>query len=401
MTRQIGSLQHDPDRPLGLVLSGGGARGAFQVGVWDVLRKHPRGVRAAPMIISGTSAGAINGGLIAAGLEPDDMLAFWLDLAERPPVVANESLLRSVRRNLARLLVLEPFRGLGKRRRSVGILRGAMRKYPFGRLSSLMALAMEYVMTARYDNVSALLHRIQTAHLFSTEPFRERLISAIGGERITEPRCRLAINTVDVHSGKVIRFVNFQPMVHAEADEEIYHYTPEISVDMIRASSAIPLLFDSVEVDGMELWDGGLLVNTPIAPAVGLGARKIIPVLVTSPRAEHRSGELTFGVGVERLADAFLENAYNTDRKLLLERNRLARVAPERGLAVVQLFEAIRPESSETFDAGSYLYFSPGPIREMFHAGRNAARHWLAAGPLLDTHPGPEKALDPRPEHWH
>lgn len=384
-----------------MVLSGGGARGAFQVGVWDVLRKHPRGVRAAPMIISGTSAGAINGALIAAGLDPDAMLEFWLDLAHRPPVVANASLVQSLERNLRRLFLLEPFRGLGRRRRGWRILRSGLKKHPFYRASGLAAMLMEYILTARYDNVSAMLRRIGTAHLFSTEPFRERLIKAIGGETIKNPRCRLAINTVDVHTGKVIRFVNFPPMVHAEADEEIYHHTPEITVDMVRASSAIPLLFDTVEVDGMHLWDGGLLVNTPIAPAVALGARKIIPVLITSPRSESRSPKLTLGTGVERLADAFLENAYNTDRKLLLERNRLAKVAPDRGLAVVQLFEAIRPESSETFDAGSYLYFSPGPIREMFHAGRNAARHWLADGPLLDTHPGPEKALDPRPERWH
>jgi hypothetical protein len=96
---------------------------------------------------------------------------------------------------------------------------------------------------------------------------------------------------------------------------------------------------------------------------------------------------MTLGVGVERLADAFLENAYNADRKLLLERNKLAEALPERGLSVVELLEAIRPETSETFNAGSYLYFSPGALREMFEAGRNAARHWLAGGPLFDTRP--------------
>jgi len=37
-------LSHDPSRPVGLVLSGGGARGAFQVGVWEVLRNDPLGI---------------------------------------------------------------------------------------------------------------------------------------------------------------------------------------------------------------------------------------------------------------------------------------------------------------------------------------------------------------------
>jgi NTE family protein len=73
-------LGPDKDRPFGLVLSGGGARGAFQVGVWKVLLEHPQGLGALPQVISGTSAGALNGALIAAGLSPDQMLEFLLDL---------------------------------------------------------------------------------------------------------------------------------------------------------------------------------------------------------------------------------------------------------------------------------------------------------------------------------
>ena len=176
--------------------------------------------------------------------------------------------------------------------------------------------------------------------------------------------------------------------MHAESDASQYHVGP-ITVEKILASASIPLLFDPISVDGLELWDGGLLVNTPIAPAVALGARRIIPVLVTSGTDSQPHKKLSLGMAVERLADAFLENAYNTDRKLLLERNRLAESLPELGLNVVELFEAVRPMSSKRFDAGSYLYFEQDAMLEMYQAGRVAAEEWLARGPLLDTHPGP------------
>ena len=49
----------------GLVLSGGGAKGAFQIGVWQAMCEL--GLASRITAISGTSVGAINGGVIAAG----------------------------------------------------------------------------------------------------------------------------------------------------------------------------------------------------------------------------------------------------------------------------------------------------------------------------------------------
>jgi NTE family protein len=380
-------LAPEPERPLGLVLSGGGARGAFHVGVWEVLRHHGRGLRRAPEVVSGTSAGSINAALIAAGIPPDRMLEFWLDLARRPPVKANDLLFRSLEAKLRRLLVREPFRALGRRRRSLRITSGLVRKHSLHRRAGLLALVLEYLMTARFDTLSELLDGIGTSYLFNTDPFRARLAEVLGGYSVRDTDVRVAINTVAVHSGKVVRFVNRPPSKHTESGAEHYRYSPSITVDMIAASASIPLLFNSVSVGGTQLWDGGLLVNTPIAPAVALGARRIIPVLVTAGQSDSWGEPRSMGVGVERLADAFLENAYNTDRKLLLERNLLAQTLPERGLAVVQLFDAIRPESSRTFNAGSYLYFQTDAMMRMYEAGRAAARAWLARGPRLDTHP--------------
>jgi predicted acylesterase/phospholipase RssA len=376
---------------VGLVLSGGGARGAFQIGVWEVLYHDARGLQRLPDVISGTSAGALNGALMAAGLSPGDMLAFWLELARRPPVVANRRFFQSLERALLDVARQAPFRSLRQRGRSLRILATVLRKHGLRGRGSWLAGALEYVLTARFEDVSHVLERVETAFLFSTQPLRARLAEVLGGHVLQNPQCRLAINTVDVRTGQAVRFVSHPPHAHAEQDPHAYRYGA-ISLDAILASASIPLLFDPIAVDGQLLWDGGLLVNTPIAPTVALGADRIIPVLVTAGGGAGGSTELTLGAAVERLADTFLENAYNTDRKLLLERNRMARTWPERGLRVAHLYEAIRPTSRRVFNAGSYLYFERGALLEMYEAGREAARHWLDRGPRLDTHPGPEHA---------
>lgn len=376
-------LSPDSKRPLGLVLSGGGARGAFQVGVWKTLREHPQGFRNAPDVLSGTSAGALNGALIAAGLGPDDLLKFWLDLADSPPVIANESFFRSLGEELQRLLWKEPLRGLGRREREVRILGGLLRKHRWYRESGRLAMLVEFLLTARFDSISSLLAGIQSTYLFSTEPVRERLAKAIGARELRSSDVKLAINTVDARTGSVIRIVNYMPD-KVPAARKHYRYEPVISLDMILASASIPLLFNPVRVGDMDLWDGGLLVNSPMAPAVALGASRIVPVLVTMGPGHAALPMTTLGGAVERLADTFLENAYNTDRKLLLDRNALAAQHGDPDLRQIELFRAIRPMPSGHFDAGSYLYFERNAMLAMYEEGRQAARMWLERGPERD-----------------
>jgi len=156
-----------------------------------------------------------------------------------------------------------------------------------------------------------------------------------------------------------------------------------ITVDMVLASASIPLLFPPVRVGTHLLWDGGLLVNTPLAPAVALGAEEIVTVLVTEPPEPYPGPFAHFGRAVERTVDSFLENAFNMDRKLLLERNRVTRLQGGPYREVI-LYEAVRPIRAAVFNAGSYLYFERGILGAMHDAGRRAAGAWLAAGPRID-----------------
>ncbi len=362
-----------------MVLSGGGARGAFQVGVYERLLRDPR-FAGGPRVLSGTSAGAINAALIAAGRSPRQMMDFWNGIADDPPVTASSLFFHSAVSTFLRL-TLEEMAGWWLRpdRAVRALIRRARNHLPPQR-GTLVALWVEYLLTARFEMVSRFLDGIREPFVADTSRLRQRLIDTFGGEEIPTNGLRLAINTVDAHTGRVVRFVTAETPLTRPPD---YVIVESITVDMILASASIPLLFPPVQIGPHLLWDGGLLVNTPLAPVVALGADEIITVLVTEPPDPQPGPFSGFGRAVERTADSFLENAYNIDRKLLLERNRLAHFenSPYRD---VTLYEPVRPPRSACFNAGSYLYFDREVLKAMHDAGKRAGNSWLAAGPRID-----------------
>jgi predicted acylesterase/phospholipase RssA len=360
------------------VLSGGGARGAFQVGVYERLLEDSR-FADGPAVLSGTSAGGINAAFIAAGKTPAEMLRFWKEIADDPPVRVSPAFFDGVIRTLVKLTREESGRWLRTIDPARSLIQRARRHLPL-RPGSLVALWVEYLLTTRFELVSRLLEGIREPFLADTSPLRARLVDAFGGERVPNRGVRLALNTVDAHTGRVVRYVTAPAPSIRSPD---YVVVDAITVDMVLASASIPLLFPPVQIGHRLLWDGGLLVNTPLAPVVALGADEIVTVLVTEPADPNPGPFAHFGRAVERTVDSFLENAYNVDRKLLLERNRVTRLqgGPYRD---VILYEAVRPERDASFNAGSYLYFERRIISSMYVAGRRAAGAWLAAGPLVD-----------------
>jgi predicted acylesterase/phospholipase RssA len=211
-------------------------------------------------------------------------------------------------------------------------------------------------------------------------------VDCFGGPVVPIRRCDLAINAVDARTNSVVRFVT-RGTERTQGSE--YVVTEHITVDMVLASTSIPILFPSIPVGRRLLWDGGVLSNTPLAPAVAMGADHVVIVLVNHndelahPRLEN------LGQALERLVDMLLENAYNVDRQLLLSRNRIAQLEAERakdGTAYreVRLYQAIRPARDAAFDAGSLIDFDRARLRHLYAHGQSAAAAWLQSGPPVD-----------------
>lgn len=366
---------------LGLVLSGGGARGAFQVGVYERLLEDPN--FRSPSVLSGTSAGSINAALIAAGKTPAQMRQFWLEIADDPPVKTSAQFFETAAWAVMQLLVDETYRLLTSAAPWRDFVTHVRNHFP-PRPGSLAALIVEYVLTTRFEVTSKFLEGIREPFLADTSRLRDRLADAIGSYVVPNNGPHLAINTVDARTGQVVRFVTTRTPWTRPPNYEV---VPAITVDMVLASASIPLLFPAISVDQYLLWDGGLLVNTPLAPVVALGAQRIVTVLVTGLPPNPSPRQFShFGEAVERTVDCVLENAYNVDRKLLLERNETAR-HHDRFYREVSLYMPIRPPRDACFDVGSYLYFERSVLNRMHDAGRHAADAWLQSGPPVDYLP--------------
>ena len=200
-----------------LVLQGGGALGAYQVGVYQAL--HEAGVE--PAWVIGTSIGAINAALIS-GNPIDKRLAqlhaFW-DQMEQSGTRAG----------------VWDWWGLGN---VAGNLQTVMRGIP---------KFFEPNPGALYGNKADL--GVESAAYYSTAPLRETMNALVDFDFLGECHTRLTVGAVNVCSGQMRYF---------DSRKE------RLGADHIMASGALPPAFAAVRIDGQAYWDGGIYSNTPI-----------------------------------------------------------------------------------------------------------------------------------------
>ncbi|CAG9163534.1 patatin-like phospholipase family protein [Cupriavidus pinatubonensis] len=201
-----------------LVLQGGGALGAYQVGVYQAL--HETGLE--PEWVIGTSIGAINGAIIA-GNPPVQRLSrlkqFWDSVSYRAAALGSSG-----------------FRQLEDWLRVVNITtRG---------IPSFFTPSPD----AWWPGVHAAVGLARAA-FYSTSPLRATLAAVVDFEYLNARQTRLTVGTVSVRSGRMRYFTNRDA---------------PLSVDHVMASAAFPPGFPSVSIEGEPYWDGGIYSNTPL-----------------------------------------------------------------------------------------------------------------------------------------
>ena len=224
-TRTFADTVDDPARPrTGLVLGGGGAKGAAHVGVIKVLESL--GVEVD--VVVGTSMGSIVGGLYAAGLDGAELQAAiesidWVDIFNDDPPRAD----RSFRRKRDDSEVLIRYR-LGVRDGAVRLPDGVILGQKLG--LTLRRLAQRAPERANFDDLPI--------------PYRAVATDLETGD------------TVVLGAGSLARAMH--------------------------ASMSVPGVFPPIEIDGRLLVDGGVVNNLPISVARELGAERLIVVNVAS-----------------------------------------------------------------------------------------------------------------------
>ena len=236
-------------RPTALVLSGGGARGAYEVGALSALVPQ-LSPEQRPRILLGTSAGALNTAYLAAAdpAEPLERVA-----------AAGLALWRGIRYDQ----VLRPLLSVPELSRLWGYV---------GEVLGVPGVAPRSVL--------------------DPAPLKETLSRLIDFDQIRANVDRRQFDTVAVVASSAA--TNLSTVFHdggttpARDPRRGIEYVPvKLSEEHVRASAAIPVLFPAVEVDSAdrEHWyfDGGTRLNTPIKPALAFGAGRIIAVALNSP----------------------------------------------------------------------------------------------------------------------
>jgi NTE family protein len=230
---------------VGVVLPGGGARGAYEVGALSVLLPalQARGERVS--VWCGTSVGAINATALAslAHLEVKQQtgaaLALWRELRKSD--------------------VIAPIAGSGGLR-TLARLVGHGLRIPGLRFASLL-------------DPSPLAHSLDRWidwQQLSRNVDRE-LVQAI---------CVVATS---VSSGDPVAFVSSSRDIPRHLDDAIRYVPTRLRGEHVRASAAIPMLFPTVEITTPRgarghYADGGTRLNSPIKPALNLGVDRVIVI---------------------------------------------------------------------------------------------------------------------------
>jgi NTE family protein len=252
---ELGPVDTSPaPNELGLVMTGGGARGAYQVGTLKALARRIPDLRLP--IITGVSAGAVNAGHLAAHhgtfeQAVDELTELWKELTmDRVFRVDAPHLAWTTLRWGARLLSAGMF--------PAPEVRGLLDTTPL----------REYLresMAAIEDEITGVDYNLHRGTLKA-----------------------VAISTTSYTTGQNVIFVQGRDIDMWERPNRKSAQT-RLRVDHIMASAALPGFFPAVRIGDHWFGDGGIRLIAPLSPALHLGARRILAVSTRFDRSMEQA----------------------------------------------------------------------------------------------------------------
>ncbi|WP_205028225.1 patatin-like phospholipase family protein [Oleisolibacter albus] len=316
-------------KTVNLALQGGGAHGAF---TWGVLDRLLEDGRLEVEGISGTSAGAVNGA----------MLAYGLLTGGRP---AARDLLDRLWRRLAKANA-------------------------FGPLSPSWLTQVTgspnldcHPVYAGFD----LMIRLMSPYQFNPmgfNPMRDILHGLIDFDLLRRSQqIRLFVSATNVNRGRLKVFTG-----------------DELSVDCLVASSCLPFLFQAVEIDGEPYWDGGYMGNPTLHPLIhDCRSRDVVVVQVTP--LQRPALPTTPTAIVDRINEISFNSTYLRELRAMELINRLiaeGRLSEEEaGLNRFFLHRIEAEAAMNDLGVSSKLNADWGFLTHLRDLGREAAGHWL------------------------
>jgi NTE family protein len=227
----------------GVVLSGGGARAAYQIGALRAVARILGRTSTTPFrVICGTSAGAVNAALLAANAD-------------------------SFRRGVARLLRLW---------RNIEV--GHVYQADFATVSTHGMRWLASVLTGRRGPA-------RTASMFDSSPLRALLDREINLDQVAAHVAAgrlhaLAINATSYTTGQAVTFFQGAPAIAPWERIRRRGERALIGIDHLLASSAIPFIFPAERVGDDFYADGSVRQIAPLSPSLHLGVRRMLVIAV-------------------------------------------------------------------------------------------------------------------------
>lgn len=250
---------------MAVVLSGGGAYGAYEVGVMKALlgcEMKGAGYRdLEPQVYTGTSVGSFNAAIMVSQSDVTSSRAverleqIWLkEVAEGDNNCGNG--VYRFRANPLRYLdpdcFADPFQPITDISGDVAFL-----------ARSFLARGLNFL--AARGLLKSTLQLIDLSAFISVEPFREMLARTLRLEAICQSTRDLRIVATNWETGEVKTFEN-------------HHVNEEFGREMIMASAAIPGIFPPVRIGDDFYVDGGTVMNTPLNCAIAAGATTLFVI---------------------------------------------------------------------------------------------------------------------------
>ncbi|MBL8326584.1 MAG: patatin-like phospholipase family protein [Rubrivivax sp.] len=356
----------------GLVLSGGGARAAYQVGVLRALAKlrrevlGPRARMANPFgVITGTSAGAINAAALAAHADRFE---------------AAVEVIAKVWQNFSAEQVY--------RADSLGVIRSGAQW--------LTMLSVGWVIARwRRARPRSLLDNGPLAQLLERLVPLERLPLVLQSRQLHA----LAVTASSYTGGEHFTFYTAREPVPTWLREQRVAVPSTITHTHLLASSAIPFVFPAqhLEVGGVPGWfgDGSMRNTAPLSPAIHLGAERLLIIgagRMQEPQVRHLapSGYPNLAqIAGHALSSIFLD-ALSVDVERMRRINRTLALLPESALADTPLkpIEALVIAPSQRIDdiASRHLQALPGPVRALLRGAGVSGEGRTARGTALASY---------------
>lgn len=212
-------------------------------------------------------------------------------------------------------------------------------------------------------------------------PLRDILEKQIDFERLrAEGRIRLFISATRVRDGALKIFTQ-----------------RDVTLEALLASTCVPSVHHSVEIDGEAYWDGGLSANPPVSALVyACKARDVVVVVLTPPGSPEAPST------ADAIFDRFTQISFSSTLATELHSIALAKAAAERTrFAIGGIDRRLKTLNLHVLESASYMATLDPLTRfktnsafmaELRSEGRKSAEEWLRAG---SVQPSPAHKLKP------